>query len=111
MSVSSAHPVLKDVVCSKKKYAYALLQGKSVWNAEKGYCDKEKQIQIGSIRESNGIGECIFNERFLSENPQFRRWRVFRVAKGPKDNMSTAERARKRCALPVKLSASPRDVR
>ena len=82
MSVSSAHPVLKDVVCSKKKYAYALLQGKSVWNAEKGYCDKEKQIQIGSIRESDGIGECIFNERFLSENPQFRRWRVFRVAKG-----------------------------
>ena len=48
MSDSVAHPVLKDVVCSKKKYAYALLQGKSVWNAEKGYCDKEKQIQIGS---------------------------------------------------------------
>ena len=28
MSDSVAHPVLKDVVCSKKKYAYALLQGR-----------------------------------------------------------------------------------
>ena len=104
MSDSVAHPVLKDVVCSKKKYAYALLQGKSVWNAEKGYCDKEKQIQIGSIRESDGIGECIFNERFLSENPQFRRWRVFRV-------VSTAERAQMRCASLRRLSAKQQLVR
>ncbi len=31
------HPVFKNVVASKRTYAYALLQGKSVWNAEKGY--------------------------------------------------------------------------
>ena len=108
MSDSVAHPVLKDVVCSKKKYAYALLQGKSVWNAEKGYCDKEKQIQIGSIRESDGIGECIFNERFLSENPQFRRWRVFRVAKGQYEyRRKSADEMRKPQEVKRKTAARP----
>ncbi|SPT68268.1 Uncharacterised protein [Anaerobiospirillum thomasii] len=76
------HPVFKNVVASKRTYAYALLQGKSVWNAEKGYSTRVAPTQIGSIKSKDGIGECVFNINFLSENPEFIPWKVIRVGQG-----------------------------
>lgn len=75
-------PVLKDVVANKRTYAYALIQGKSVWIPEKGYNDRVNKVQIGSIKSLDGLGECEFNVRFLSQNPEFIEWRVFRVGTG-----------------------------
>ncbi len=79
---STSHPVLKNVVSAKKQYSYTLLQGKPVWNSEKGYSVRSTPIQIGSIKSSDGLGECIFNIKFLAENPEFINWRVFKVGVG-----------------------------
>ena len=76
------HPILQQVVASKKAYCYALLQGKAFWNAEKGYASRGKQVQIGSIKSSDGLGECVFNMRFLCSNPEFIDWRVTRLGQG-----------------------------
>ena len=62
--------------------SYSLFVAESFWNAEKGYADKTNKRQIGCIKSADGNGECIFNERFLKERPEFLKWRFFRVGKG-----------------------------
>ena len=34
------------------------------------------------IKSKDGIGECVFNINFLSENPEFIPWKVIRVGQG-----------------------------
>ena len=77
-----AHPVLLQVIAGKRGKYYSLLQGNSVWikgiDGTRGHSSKGKQVQIGSIKSSDGVGECELNFKFYDKNPEFIKWRIFR---------------------------------
>lgn len=76
-------PVLKGVFFIKKIgriYASCRRIPYGTWKST--IANKVNKRQIGSIKSSTGLGECIFNERFLSEHPEFRKWHVFRNRTG-----------------------------
>lgn len=73
---------LNSVTCAKRGNVFCMLRGKSVWQPDKGFPKKVGVKQIGSIRCADPKAECIFNEYFLSEYPEFKNWHVYREGRG-----------------------------
>ena len=73
---------LPRLLTNRTKNGYVVLIYKNAWDPKLQMSKRVLGRSIGKIMSDDGLGEVIFNERFLSENPSYRDYIITKTGRG-----------------------------